>query len=92
MCFVKQQKRSVALSARNLNDIEDLNITTTRNSAYGQVKDSQLTQDGSVIHEATIEANVAYGCASSDNSRRHSHLYENPDEVARRDLYINTLV
>ena len=51
---IKMRRRSAASSARNKcrgnsNRIEDLDIIT-HNSAYGQVKESQLVQNGGVVY------------------------------------------
>ena len=59
----------------------------THNNAYGQVKDSQVAQDGGVVYETMkdnclyeIQANEAYG------PLQHSTpCYENPDEVITRN-------
>ena len=79
-CATKMNRRSAASSASNkyrersdqtAMEKQDTNIT--HNSAYGQIKECQLTQDGDVVYEKIednclydeIQVNMAYG----DNSQ-----------------------
>ena len=79
-CTIKMNSRSAASSAsskcRGSSDqmaIEKQEIKITHNSAYEQIKQCQLTQDGDVVYEKIednclydeIQVNVAYG----DNSQ-----------------------
>ena len=75
-CAIKMNSRSAASSAsskcRGSSDqmaIEKQDTNITRNSAYEQIKQCQLTQDGDVVYEKIednclydeIQVNVAYG-------------------------------
>ena len=92
ICAIKKNRRSVALSPSNKcrgksNPMEELDINITHNSAYGQVKESQLGQDGSVVYETIkdnclyeIQANEAYGPLQCSTP-----CYENPDEIFTRN-------
>ena len=62
-CVIKWKRRSVSSSASNKcrgnsNVMEELD-NITHNSAYGQVKDFELAQDGGVVYE-TIKDNCIY--------------------------------
>ena len=89
-CVVKMKRRSVSSSAKgNINQtaMEELDINITHNSAYGQVKESQLAQDGGVVYEEIkdnclyeIQPNVSYGPL-----QHNTPCHENPDEVTSRN-------
>ena len=68
--------------------MEEVNIDTSHNCAYGQTKESELTHNGGVVYEAIgdnclygIQPNAAYGPLLSDNSQCCAHLYEDPNKV-----------
>ena len=70
------------------NPTKELDINITHNSAYGQVKESQLAQDESVVYETIkdnclyeIQVNEAYGPLQHNTSC----CYENPDEDITRN-------
>ena len=86
-CVIKWKRRSASSSACNMyrgnsNLMEELD-NITHNCAYGQVKDSELAQDGGVVYETIkdnclyeIQANEAYGPL-----QHKTPSYENPYEV-----------
>ena len=91
-CAIKIKRRLVASSARNKYGessypTKELDINITHNSAYGQVKESQLAQDESVVYEIIkdnclyeMQANEAYGPL-----QLNTPCYENPDEGITRN-------
>ena len=71
--------------------VEEIDINTSHNSAYGQVKgqakEPQLIHDGGMIYEEIrdnslygIQPNAAYGSLLSDNAQCCPHLYEDPNK------------
>ena len=76
--------------------VEEIDINTSHNSAYGQVigqvkgqaKELHLTHDGGMIYEEIrdyslygIQPNAAYGSLLSDNVQCCPHVYEDPNKV-----------
>ena len=71
--------------------VEEIDINTSHNSAYGQVegqaKEPQLIHDGGMIYEEIrdnslygVQPNAAYGSLLSDNVQCCPHLYEDPNK------------
>jgi len=97
-CAIKMKRMLIASSVMNKwggensnpTALEDLDITTTHNSAY-KVKDSQLREDGSVGYEtiqdyylSEIQVNAVHDSLQLDKSRHNSPCYENLNEVFTR--------
>ena len=90
-CVIKWKRRSVSSSASNMfrgnsNQMEEID-TIAHNSAYGQVKDSQLAQDGGVVYE-TIKDNCLYEIQANEvygTLQNNTPSYEKPDEVITRN-------
>ena len=87
-CAIKTKRRSAVCNSckRNLNPVEEL-YEITHNNAYGQVKESPLAQDDSVVYEAIkdnclyeMQANMTYG-----PRQFNTPCYVNLDEVIKRN-------
>ena len=84
---IKWKRRSASSSASNKcriisNRLEELD-NITHNCAYGQVKETQLAQDGDVVYE-TIKDNCLYETQANEAYGPLQHntpCYENPDKV-----------